>query len=266
MNFDESFPKRVSMARNSLKLTQAELAKKVGVVPRQIAAYEGGEAKPRSKVLVNLAAALGTTTEWLSCGEGIAPDLKNVRSTVTTIDIPIYNSSADTFSDDQLWSDHIYEEGYIQAPVGVTENAFAIVIMGDSMDSPYGLSIPAGSLVVIEPNIEPSNEDFVLVQHGGFATLKKIILNSQGRFLESLNPAYPMYRLEEDGTTILGIAIQVIINLKSENLMRSYPNRPTHYSIDETIGEENSVDIELPTVESRLSRIEFMLEQLLNKD
>lgn len=261
MNFDESFPKRVSMARNSLKLTQAELAKKVGVVPRQIAAYEGGEAKPRTKVLVNLAAALGTTIEWLSSGEGIAPDLKNVRSTVTTIDIPIYDSSADVLSDEQLWNDHIYEEGYIQAPVGATENAFAIIIKGDAMDSPYGLSIPAGALVVIEPNLEPSDGDFVFVQYGSLATLKKIVSHDGDWLLESLNPAYPMYRVEDDGTTILGVAIQVILNLKSKNLMRPYANRPIHYSIDEEIDEETG----LPTVDSRLSRIEFMLEQLLSK-
>ncbi|EJD6581780.1 helix-turn-helix domain-containing protein [Providencia rettgeri] len=261
MNFDESFPKRVSMARNSLKLTQAELAKKVGVVPRQIAAYEGGEAKPRAKALVNLAAALGTTTEWLSRGEGVAPDLKNVRGTVTTIDIPIYNSLADALSNAESWIDYIYAEGYVQAPAGATEDAFAIVVKGDAMDSPYGLSIPSGSLVIIEPSIEPSDGDFVFVQHGNLASLKRLTLIDSEFFFESLNPAYYMYPMEDDGTVILGVAIQVILNLKSKSLMRPYVNRPIHYSIDEEIDEETG----LPTVDSRLSRIEFMLEELLNK-
>ncbi|MEI4896930.1 helix-turn-helix transcriptional regulator, partial [Klebsiella pneumoniae] len=77
--FDDSFPNRVSIARTALGLTQDELAQKVGVVRRQIAAYEGGEAKPRINALQNLAAALGTTTSWLTSGVGDGPDVSNVK-------------------------------------------------------------------------------------------------------------------------------------------------------------------------------------------
>ncbi|HHR6392180.1 TPA: LexA family protein [Providencia alcalifaciens] len=261
MNFDESFPKRVSMARNSLKLTQSELAAKVGVVPRQIAAYEGGEARPRSKALVNLAAALGTTTEWLCTGSGVSPDLKNVRNTVTTIEIPVYDSSANVMDETQLWTDHVYEEDYIQAPHGVSENAFAIQIKGDSMDSPYGLSIPSGSLVIIEPITKPESGDFVFIQHGSIASLKKLTRSNDSWILESLNPMYAPYHIDYELADFLGVAVQVIIDLKSKGIANSYPNRPIFYGADEDIDDTTG----LPTIESRLSRIEFMLEELLSK-
>ena len=73
MNFDDQFPSRVSLARQSRGMTQAQLSKLAGVVQRQIAAYEGGEAKPRLRVLQALANALGTTAEWLALGEGQGP-------------------------------------------------------------------------------------------------------------------------------------------------------------------------------------------------
>lgn len=40
MKFDEDFPKRVASARAQLGITQTQLAEMVGVVQRQIAAYE----------------------------------------------------------------------------------------------------------------------------------------------------------------------------------------------------------------------------------
>jgi transcriptional regulator with XRE-family HTH domain len=54
VNFDSLFHERVSTLRKSLGLTQTELAKQVGIVQRQIAAYEGGDSKPRDPVLLRL--------------------------------------------------------------------------------------------------------------------------------------------------------------------------------------------------------------------
>ncbi|MEJ5176971.1 helix-turn-helix domain-containing protein [Erwinia sp. MYb416] len=89
MNFDSSFPKRVATARQAIGMTQAELAKAVGVVQRQIAAYEGAEARPREKVLVNLAAALGTSVAWLTTGQGEGPNTSHIKRTVTVREVPL---------------------------------------------------------------------------------------------------------------------------------------------------------------------------------
>ena len=43
MQIDDSFSNRIAIARNALGLTQAQLADMVGIVRRQIAAYEAGD-------------------------------------------------------------------------------------------------------------------------------------------------------------------------------------------------------------------------------
>ncbi len=123
MNFNDSFPRRVAAARNSLGLTQSELAKKVGVVTRQIAAYEGGEARPRINALNNLAAALGTTPEWLASGVGEAPDIARVRSTITLPLIPVitFVQAANLSS-----GGDVVGYDYIPAPRLAPDSSFAV--------------------------------------------------------------------------------------------------------------------------------------------
>lgn len=60
---------RVKLERETLGLTQPELAKKAGVSQGSISLIEAGERKqPRS--LLAIAAALNVTAEWLESGKG----------------------------------------------------------------------------------------------------------------------------------------------------------------------------------------------------
>jgi transcriptional regulator with XRE-family HTH domain len=76
VNFDSLFHERVSTLRKSLGLTQTELAKQVGIVQRQIAAYEGGDSKPRDPVLLRLSES-SFSPGWLASGDGQEPNLRN---------------------------------------------------------------------------------------------------------------------------------------------------------------------------------------------
>lgn len=59
------FKERLVTRRNRLNLGQVELAKKAGVAPRSIAAWEAGETDPSLESLDKLAKALETTIAWL---------------------------------------------------------------------------------------------------------------------------------------------------------------------------------------------------------
>ena len=59
------FKDRLKDARLKAGLTQAELAEKVSVTARTIQNYEMGTRKPNSKIVAALAAALGTTVDYL---------------------------------------------------------------------------------------------------------------------------------------------------------------------------------------------------------
>ena len=192
MSLDSSFPLRVAMARNSLGFTQAELAKKVGVVARQIAAYEGGEARPRDKALHNLAAALGTTSDWLATGSGIGPDVKNVRKTVTVPLIPVYTIIQASSATEGIAASSASD--FIACPEGAGENSFAFIVQGDSMTCDGPVSFPDGTIITIDPDVKPEHGDFGLffLRDSTEATFKQLVIDQGKHYLKGLNPAWPI--------------------------------------------------------------------------
>lgn len=56
---------RISERRRLLSMSQEELAFKIGTNQRQVSRYEREENDPTGDVLVKLADALNTTTDWL---------------------------------------------------------------------------------------------------------------------------------------------------------------------------------------------------------
>ena len=64
------FGKRLREARKSSKMTQVELASKVGLHQVQIADYEKGIRKPNETNMTKLAQVLGVDPMWLALGEG----------------------------------------------------------------------------------------------------------------------------------------------------------------------------------------------------
>lgn len=61
----KQFGGRVRMMRQLLGLTQADLAKKIGVTNQAIATYEKGKREATYKNLIGLSRALSVTTDWL---------------------------------------------------------------------------------------------------------------------------------------------------------------------------------------------------------
>lgn len=220
MSFDASFPNRVAMARNSLGFTQAELAKKVGVVARQIAAYEGGEAKPRERALVNLASALGTTSEWLALGKGNGPEINHIKKTVTVPLLPLYGHIQVCLSGD---SPEISESSaiyFIPCPEGAGEKSFAFIVQGDSMTCDGPLSFPSDTIVTVDPDVLPAHGDFGLfiLKDSSEATFKQLVLDQGRQFLKSLNPLFPMISCENN-VSIIGKAVHAQMHIRSNNLV-----------------------------------------------
>lgn len=57
-------------ARIDAAITQAELAKRLGVTPQTVSQYERGIKNPKIETLRKFADALGVSTSWLIYGEG----------------------------------------------------------------------------------------------------------------------------------------------------------------------------------------------------
>lgn len=192
MKFDAEFPKRVSSARARLGITQAELAEKVGVVQRQIAAYENGESKPRMGALLRLSRALGTSITWLTEG---APLLILERGDAEPHDeiaiIDIKNVSK--------WLDPSIDRAELTVKLHKTTNilsdlSFAIINRDPAMafGDADGYGFPLGSIVYFDPNIEAEDQDFVLaLLPNGNCIFRQIFMGFGGPQLNALDSRYP---------------------------------------------------------------------------
>lgn len=212
MKFDDQFPARVSMARQSRGMTQSQLSKLAGVVQRQIAAYEGGEARPREKVLHALANALGTTTEWLSSGVGDGPGTKNVMPDALVKQIPILETDevAHYLSTGEHSSTRFHPSVY-----DAGDSAFAMLIHGDAMTTSTGVSFPPGSVVTFSPLVKAKTGDYVLaaLNNETIITFKQAYIGELETNLVSLNALYPSIRIANDELSILASAVYLEIPL-----------------------------------------------------
>lgn len=65
------FGRRLRTARESLNLTQQELADAVGINKSMISAYENGTTDPRMSIMQPLADKLKVSINWLATGETV---------------------------------------------------------------------------------------------------------------------------------------------------------------------------------------------------
>ncbi|HHS8483345.1 TPA: helix-turn-helix domain-containing protein [Yersinia enterocolitica] len=204
VKFDSEFSSRVSATRKAIGLTQTELAKQVGIVQRQIAAYEAGDAKPRDNVLVRLAKALGTTPEWLSCGGGSSPELKTFIPYTSVRQLPLLEmgSYADRFNDALAEADSFHP-----CSIGVGPNAFSMIILGNSMTGSGGYSFLHGSIVTFDPDIEPLSGSFVLYGYEEEMTFKQYFPDLFQITLRSLNDDYSDLVINKGDGAVIATAV-----------------------------------------------------------
>ncbi|BBP66015.1 peptidase [Pseudomonas sp. Cab53] len=90
--------------------------------------------------------------------------------------------------------------------------AFWLVVMGDAMTAPSGLSIPEGMSILVDPAIEAVPGKLVVAYLPGSsdATFRKLIEESGQRYLVPLNPTYPK-SLYTEQCRMIGVVVQATI-------------------------------------------------------
>lgn len=76
-----SFGQKMQMARIAKKITQTDLAERVGVSRRSIFDYENNNATPRKKTMQKIAAELGVTVTYLTTPDETDTDAGKIRET-----------------------------------------------------------------------------------------------------------------------------------------------------------------------------------------
>lgn len=188
-------------ARKAARLTQAELAAKIGITQSGYSDWERGETKIDSASLSRLSEILEVSIDYL-VGKTNSPGNRYIR-------IPVLGRVAAGIPIDAI--EEIIDWEDINASTAADGEYFGLVIKGRSMEP----KISDGDTVIVrkQPDVRDGEIAVVLV-NGDEGTVKKIKKGPHGVTLISSNPAYdPMFftneEIEQLPVQILGRVVEL---------------------------------------------------------
>ncbi len=191
--------------------SQSALGQLFGVSGVMVWSYRNGEKLPRMNTALRIASALGVNVEWLLTGSGP----KHSKPASLRENGASYNLGSDTNSEKAMsrvpciswiqagsWGEVVdnFQPGdgfeWIETTVPIKKHTFALKVTGDSMEPIF----PHGCFIIVEPEIEWQNRDFVVVRQSMNAecTFKQIIKEGDQILLKPLNSRYPIMELKAD--------------------------------------------------------------------
>jgi transcriptional regulator with XRE-family HTH domain len=165
------------------RLTQTDLAHRSGVSQPAINRIlkERSRAKqPRKETLEKIAAVLGVTPDQLAGREAI-PARMLARGVVPVLSLG--KPSARRLS------------GRRRAGAGwparssTADETFALPVLGEAMSGNDGYR--EGEILFVDPAVPPAHGKDVVVLKGTTALFRRLVVTPEGRFLKTLNPAWP---------------------------------------------------------------------------
>ncbi|MCF5763286.1 helix-turn-helix domain-containing protein [Aeromonas veronii] len=220
----ETINDRIAARRRAQKMSQDELARRIGITRVSISKWESGLNQPKGRYLNDLAAALGVTVEWLLTGEGSAsessgepriPGYHNVEPAVIfqgkRIPILSYVQAGNWREMCEQATAFDGNVEYVSAGGEIGPYGFGLWLRGDSMVPLF----KEGDLIIVDPDESPQPGDYVVAKNGSNeATFKKyrprgIDENGQEVFeLVPLNDDYPTMHSDRQHIQIIGVMVE----------------------------------------------------------
>lgn len=185
------FKEQLKLLRNQKHLSQAQLAKEIGVSSSTIAMWESGEREPKNyETLEIIADFFNVNMELLLTGTIAPTRIPVLEKVVAGIPLGAIEDIID------------YEE--IPHSMAKSGDYFALQIKGDSMEP----RIKEGDVVIVrkQPDVESGEVAIVLV-NGDEATIKKVQKFNGGINLVPSNPAYEVKTYSNDDIESLPVSI-----------------------------------------------------------
>lgn len=194
---------KIKELRKKHKLTQADLAKKLGVKPTAVSAWEGNHNRPLMDKLTLIAEMFEVPITYFF-------DVEDLGQTGETIALPVYGNIS------------CGEGAFIYEETGVYESTprewlnggeyFYLRAKGDSMT---GARIQEGDMLLIRKQDEVENGEIAAVVIEDKALLKRVYKSGNSLILQSENPNYPpvSYDPKQDKhIKIVGKLKKVVLN------------------------------------------------------
>ena len=208
-NAKEEFARRLKVAAREAgqeaRGLGAFLAKITGTTPKAASKWLGAESIPRPDKLAVIAKHLGVTQQWLQYGETESirlrePDADYYVSNVQATSEETGSRQAPVISWVQAgeWGEAIdlhlpgFGEEFEPVPPTAGPNAFWLRVVGDSMTSQSGLSVPEGHLILVDPDIQADNGSLVVAKLDDTqeVTFKQLVVDAGQKYLKPLNRDY----------------------------------------------------------------------------
>lgn len=178
---------RIRRARQRAKLTQDQLAKRMGVSRPTITQWETGATTPHAKKLEELAKHLGLPRLELFGGLG-DPNVREGPGTARYVpEISWVQAVAWTeVVDVQV---NLQEAPHWPCPVPCSERTFCLRVEGDSMAPEF----PRGMLIYVDPEVPPTSgrKIVAMCDDTGSATFKQYFEDGGQKYLKAMNPNWP---------------------------------------------------------------------------
>lgn len=209
----ENLNQRIKRLRKLNGYTQVELAKYVGVTNGSISQWESELTSPKGEQIQPLAKALKVDVVELLQGTEFSSNVESGPLLKGTVPLISWVQAG-------AWSE-MEEVNFIaesaeryKTTAKVGPNAFAVRVVGDSMTSNTGRSIPAGAIVVADPDIEAVSGKVVIARLDDSleATVKELVIDAGRKYLRPFNSSFPTIPINGN-CTIIAVAKQVIQDL-----------------------------------------------------
>lgn len=103
---------------------------------------------------------------------------------------------------------------WLESNAHIQGDAFWLLVEGESMTSPAGLSVPEGTYVLFDTGREAVNGSLVVAKlsDSNEATFKKLVIDGSLRYLKGLNPQWPLVPINGN-CRIIGVAVETKLRL-----------------------------------------------------
>lgn len=99
----------------------------------------------------------------------------------------------------------------ISTDLNLNENSYALTVKDVTMEPRF----PEGTVLIVDPNLQPQDRDFVIVHINGqkLPSFKQVLIDGDNVYLKPLNPDFKTVLLDKQHK-FLGVMVQARMNFK----------------------------------------------------